>query len=119
MWTYEQESGKLSNGFATFTGYSGHGEGLNNPAMQDVHDVGPIPQGRYRIAGWYDDTEKGPCVARLEPLPETNTYGRVGFLIHGDNSQLNHTASHGCIIQAKTARQYVRSTGDTLLEVTA
>jgi hypothetical protein len=44
-WTYKQSTGELDhNGAAIGAGYSGHGAGLNNPAMQNVHDVGPIPR---------------------------------------------------------------------------
>ncbi len=46
MWTYAQKTGSLlQDGQAVATGYSGFDEGKNNPAMQAIHDVGPIPQG--------------------------------------------------------------------------
>ncbi|MGO9260313.1 MAG: hypothetical protein ACLQU1_29000 [Bryobacteraceae bacterium] len=50
MWTYNQLTGALShNAQPAGTGYSGMGPGKNNPAMQDVHDVGPIPKGKWHM----------------------------------------------------------------------
>ena len=48
---YQQFSGKITSDecFSTWLGYSGHGEGKNNPAMQKVPNVGPIPVGKYTI----------------------------------------------------------------------
>jgi len=47
-------------------------------------------------------------------------HGRDGFMLHGDNSAGNHTASEGCIIQNHATRAYVRvkaTEGDDRLEV--
>jgi hypothetical protein len=98
-------------------GYSGHGEGLNNPSLSHVHDVGPIPRGAYLISSFFTDPEKGPIVARLSPEPGTETYGRSGFMLHGDNARVNHTASLGCIIQGHDVRQAVAVSGDYELAV--
>ena len=57
---------------------------------------------------------------RLTPNPGTNTFGRGGFLMHGDNSLLNHTASEGCIIAPRGIRDLVaaaRAAGDNQLTV--
>ena len=98
--------------------YSGHAEGLNNPALENVHDIGPIPAGKWRIARWDDHHgDKGPVVAVLEAVGH-DAYGRSGFLIHGDNSQGNFSASHGCIITGLAIRTTMRDTGDTDLLVT-
>lgn len=97
--------------------YSGHDAGLNNPAMEAVHDVGPIPAGNWRIVQWHDTYEdKGPVVAQLEPVGH-DAHGRSGFLIHGDNALGNFSASHGCIIAPRIVRDVLKSTGDTELEV--
>jgi hypothetical protein len=118
---YEQKTGKWTHdtGAAqfTWTGYSGHGEGKNNPAMQAVHDVGPIPCGKYLIGTFFDHPEKGPVVARLTPLPETNTFGRTALELHGDSIQAPGTASLGCIIQSRPAREHIRDSHDYNLEV--
>lgn len=118
MWTYSQSTGDLAlNGDFETRGYSGTGEGRNNPDMQDVHDVGPIPQGRYQIGAPYDHPQLGPCVMNLDPLPGTNTFGRSAFRIHGNNAA--NDASHGCVIIIPTVRRFIPTTGDDQLEVTA
>jgi len=123
MWKYEQKSGKFINptGSSVCIGYSGNGAGLNNPAMQQVHKVGPIPQGMYSIGTFFDDPEKGPIVAHLTPLPGsgTDTFGRDGFMIHGDNRAANHSASEGCIILPHPIRESIMASSDRVLEVTA
>lgn len=103
-----------------FSGYSGAGEGKNNPAMQQVHNVGPIPQGKYSIVGEpFDSPDHGPFVLRLEPDPTNEMYGRAGFLIHGDNVHSPGTASEGCIILPRYAREAIWSSGQRELEVVA
>lgn len=102
--TYSQSTGLFTGSGITATGYSGHGEGLNNPAMQDVHDVGPLPQGVYTIQPPHADPKVGPVAMRLEPSPDNTMFGRGDFLIHGDNAAMDHTASEGCIIIPHDAR---------------
>ena len=120
MYTYSQSTGILTrNGITVGQGYSGHGAGRNNPAMQGVRDVGPIPRGRYTIGPPFDTapSEHGPHVMRLMPVPGTDTLGRDGFLMHGDNEK--HDASEGCIIMPRGVRDAVSANGDTDLTVTA
>ncbi|HYA97988.1 MAG TPA: tlde1 domain-containing protein [Methylomirabilota bacterium] len=121
MWTYVQKSGALlHDGELVGSGYSGFGEGKNNPAMQAVHDVGPIPRGRWKIVGPPADTRThGPCVLRLLPYPDTNTFGRCGFLMHGDSVESPGCASHGCIIMPRTVREQVWASGDREMDVVA
>jgi hypothetical protein len=119
MWSYDTANGNLSqDGTFVGTGYSGLGPGLNNPDEENVPDTGPTPRGTYTISPFFDDPGgKGPIVAHLDPDPSTNTFGRSGFMIHGDNAAMNHTASHGCIILAHAIRQQISDSGDTALEV--
>jgi hypothetical protein len=120
-WTYSQTTGELQQDREhVATGYSGAGEGKNNPAMQNVANVGPIPRGNWTIIGPPTDTrDHGPCVLRLEPAAETDTRGRSGFLIHGDSKAQPGTASHGCIILPRAVREQVWQSGDRALEVLA
>jgi len=120
MWLYSQSSGRLSrDGALIAVCYSGNGKGLNNPKMQDIHGIGPIPQGLWRIVRWDDQHgDKGPQVAVLEPDGH-DAFGRSAFLVHGDNSEMNHTASHGCIIAPRHARDQLRASGEMEIEVTA
>lgn len=112
MWIYEQATGRLTrSGELIATGYSGLGEGKNNPAMEMVHGVGPLPCGAYQIGKPEDTIEHGPHVLPLKPSPETDTFGRGGFLIHGDSVDPDRrgSASHGCIIVPRTVRELISS----------
>lgn len=116
MYSYSQRAGVLTwNGVFFGSGYSGFGEGRNNPAMQAVRNVGPIPQGRYSIGPEFDAPVQGPCVMRLSPVGH-NALGRDGFLIHGDNA--THDASTGCVIMPPEVRHAIANNGDHDLEVT-
>jgi hypothetical protein len=119
MWLYEVESGAIMRHSNTAGyGYSGCLQGLNDSAYENIPDVGPIPKGLYTIGPFFDDLGgKGPLVAHLTPDPVNEMYGRAGFMIHGDNAAVNHTASHGCIIAAHVIRQAIADSGDTALEV--
>ncbi|MEP6715715.1 MAG: tlde1 domain-containing protein [Terriglobia bacterium] len=119
MYTYHQSTGALlHNGVPLLTGYAGHGIGLNNPAMQDKHDIGPLPLGRYRMTMLFDSPRTGLATIVLDPDPANLMFGRAGFRIHGDNSFNNRTASDGCIIAGHVAeRTAIFKSGDHDLEV--
>lgn len=120
---YQQSTGILTkDGVELASGYSGNGEGLNNPAMQDVHNVGPIPQGVYTIEPPHADAEVGPVAMNLIPSPENEMFGRGDFLVHGDTAAMNRTASHGCVIMPHAVRVAVGTAvvaGDNQLIVVA
>jgi Protein of unknown function (DUF2778) len=118
MWLYEQNSGKLTDPTGTFSWvcYSGCGAGLNNPAMEHAKNVGPIPRGIYKLGEFLSDAEKGPFVSRLFLLTGDD-FGRSGFMIHGDNRGLDHTASEGCIIAPHELRVKMSQSDDRKLEV--
>jgi hypothetical protein len=120
-WTYAQKTGELQqDGKPVAAGYSGAGAGKNNPAMQDVPDVGPIPQGEWTIAGPPANTaDHGPYVLKLNPAAGTVTFGRSGFLMHGDSKEHPGSASLGCIVLPRTVREKVWKSGDRDLEVLA
>ena len=118
-WTYAQTTGELQqDGKPVGTGYSGFGAGKNNPAMASIRNVGPIPVGHWTILGPPVNTaEHGPCVLTLKPSAETSTFGRDGFLMHGDSRESPGCASHGCVIMPRPVREQVWKSGDTALEV--
>jgi RHS repeat-associated protein len=126
-WIYYQTTGRLEHvlmssdstiiDYSSGSGYSGVGAGLNNPAMQSVPNVGPIPQGAYRIGPSYDSPHMGRSTMNLRPSATTNTFGRSLFRIHGDNQQRNNTASEGCIIESASVRQRIANSGDNCLIV--
>ena len=115
-WIYSQSTGILSHGEPIGKGYSGHGQGLNNPKMEMVHSVGPIPKGVWEIGTWFDDKHLGVCVAALRPTDQ-NTFGRGGFFIHGDNKNMNFTASDGCIILSRQLRESIKKSNEKYIEV--
>ena len=117
-WTYKQSNGLLTkDGVFEGTGYSGAGAGRNNPAMQDVPNVGPIPQGSYTIGPAYDEVPGlGPCVMHLDPQPGTNDFGRSAFRIHGNDAE--NDASHGCVILGPAIRHLIAGSDDRTLTVT-
>jgi hypothetical protein len=102
------------------TCYSGNGVGLNNPSLQWKEGIGPIPEGDYLI-GWLQDGGKmGPNVLPLIPAPTNQMFGRSGFFGHGDNEQMDHTASDGCIvIEPESLRITIGHSPDRLLRVSA
>lgn len=115
-WTYQQSTGKLTSPKGVFSqGYSGHKEGRNNPDMQGVPRIGPIPQGTYTIGKAYNDPHLGPCVMHLDPTPDTDTFGRSLFRIHGDNKQ--NDASEGCVILGPVTRNIISIDSDKTLTV--
>lgn len=119
-WTYEQSTGRLWRGAEVVaTGYSGFGDAKNRPECEGEKDRGPIPAGLWRIGPPFCSDTHGPFVLPLLPLPGTNTYGRSGFLVHGDSIRAPGTASHGCIIQPHDARVTLWESGERVLEVVA
>ena len=119
MWVYEQCSGRLlHNTELAGVGYAGYGEGKNNSWLETAISIGPIPHGAWAIGGPPRNTKAhGPYVLRLTPDKSTNTYGRAGFLIHGDSVKAPGTASRGCIIVARAVRVAVWQSGDRDLRV--
>jgi hypothetical protein len=117
-WTYSQKTGTLTHdGQFEGTGYSGTNYGKNNPDAQQIQGIGPVPQGSYTIGAAYDDEHLGPCVMHLDPNEGTEEFGRSAFRIHGDN--VNHDASHGCVILGPSIRHLIADSGDTDFVVTA
>lgn len=94
--TYDARTGiwRFTDGHY-WTGYSGTGEGRNNPDLEARRSLGPIPVGKWTIHPPHRSPNTGPYTMALTPL-EHDAHGRSLFRIHGDNS--THTASHGCII---------------------
>ena len=118
MWIYSQPTGRMTkDGLLLASGYSGNDEGKNNPNMQSVHNKGPIPVGLYTMLEPVDTDTHGPYVIRLEPDEQNEMFGRAGFLIHGDSIDHPGTASQGCIIMPRYARERLWDTGDHKLRV--
>lgn len=116
MWRYDQSSGVLTHrGVFVARGYAGRGAGRNNPALDGVKGVGPIPAGRYRIGRARTSARTGPVVMDLTPIGH-DAEGRSAFQIHGDNA--SGDASSGCIILPRPVRERIAASPDRELEVT-
>ncbi|CAG1065975.1 Putative deoxyribonuclease RhsC [uncultured bacterium] len=105
--TYSQSTGQMTcvsdqTGVKYYneTGYSGTGAGRDNPNMQAVPNVGPIPRGSWEIGSPYTSSNTGRNTIPLTPLTGNECFntGRDcnSFRAHGNNKQ--NDASHGCII---------------------
>ena len=119
MWVYNSADGTLRHDgeLLTMTGWSGHDLGRNNPAMEEDHDIGPIPRGKWAIGGAEDGTHLGPIAMPLTALGDTNTFGRSGFFIHGASSIHPSESSHGCVILPHDIREQIDASDDRILMV--
>ena len=99
-------------------GYAGKGACKNNPDCEYKRNEGPLPVGRYRLVPINHHRFRDP-VFWLQQL-EGPTYGRSGFLIHGDASGSKAgQASRGCIVLGWHHRVAIREFEVTSLEVFA
>jgi hypothetical protein len=124
MWIWGQSSGILTrNGSVVSRGYSGKGRGKNNPALQGVVGVGPVPRGDWKITERYNSPNVGPyalVIKAVDATPNNDTHdatGRGAFRIHGDSIKAPGTASRGCIILPRAIRELIWTSGDRDLRV--
>lgn len=118
-WIYSQHTGRIyHDGSFVGLGYAGRGAGKNNPAAQTQEGVGPLPRGTYTIGPPFTHQHAGVYTMRLTPQPGTATFGRSGFMMHGDSIDNPGQASDGCIVQNLSVRRQVWESGDRRLEVT-
>jgi len=118
MWVYSQSSGQLwSPDLKKLAeGYSGHKKGKNNPEMEEVVSVGPIPRGLYVIGQAYSSRAVGPLAIRLEPHLH-DAHGRTALLFHGDSRKYPGEASKGCIIVGRAVREKIHNSDERVLLV--
>lgn len=123
MLLYEIASGTLwdmasSGAFAMGVGYSGSGRYKDDPEAVNVHHLGPLPPGAYKIEAPYTHDELGPLTFNLTPLAG-DLFGRSVFRIHGDSKTHPGEASHGCIVLDHDVREEIKVdfTNDVLLVV--
>jgi hypothetical protein len=120
LWFYRQRTGELLHGSEIIAhGYAGRGLGKNNPAMQNVHNTGPLPQGSYQIIGPpHPGGHLGPDVMYLAPAPDNVMFDRGGFFIHSDAIHDPGNASEGCIVVDPPALRWtIWNSGDHYLQV--
>jgi hypothetical protein len=113
---YAQKSGKLTLACKEIgTGYSGKGDGLNNPDKEREKNVGPIPAGLYIVGKPREYKGMKVC---FDLTPDGHkAQDRAEFLIHGDNKKMDNSASEGCIILSAEVRKIIAESGTTKLRV--
>lgn len=121
--TYSQSTGIIhdQDGAIVAFGWAGHGDGKNNPAMQDSHALGPLPQGLYTVGKWEDvHPGLGPIVARLIQV-EGETFGRDAFYIHGPavDPKKYGQESKGCIVVPRVGRLKIKALDPDFVRVLA
>jgi RHS repeat-associated protein len=117
--TYSQSSGSLicidaTTGipYLNTTGFSGNGLGTNQPAFQNVPNIGPIPSGTYTVGP--PNGALGPNTRPLVPDTLANfpsLRDPNSFFLHGG------TESHGCVINNNPGNRSVIPTGETFIVV--
>lgn len=110
---YSQSSGAITKDDGTLVthGWAGHGNGKNNPTMQDQHELGPLPRGVYAVGKWEArHGNLGPIVASLTQT-SGNTFGRSAFYIHGPDTNPKEYGqeSKGCIVIPRPGRLAVKA----------
>lgn len=123
MWTFEQSSGRLydETGYHAGTGYAGgncgkNPEGINNPSMQNIPRVGPLPVGVYKAGKVFMQSKLGPFAVELVPDASNEMFGRGGFFMHGDTTPSGN-ASEGCIIMPRQVREEFFNSADSTVMV--
>src|ERR1700740_941588 len=107
-WNFSQKTGQGTWQSDARAGHSGPRAGLDYPTFEQEVGVGPMPKGEWIIGQFFDDPGgKGPLVAHLLSSPQTDTHGRGGFMIHGDNTAANNSASEGCIVLPRWIRELI------------
>lgn len=94
--------------------------GYNNPALDYLSCVGPLPEGMYIIEGPpYDDEKLGKYVLKLNPYSSNEMYGRSAFRIHGKPLPPKdiRKGSDGCLCADHDVRMKIYQSGDIILQV--
>ena len=107
-WLYEIESGRMSRGGKLLAkGYAGAPGYVNDPTKTSIKNCGPLPIGFYTIGPPYDNPKTGPYTMDLIPDAANQMFDREDFRIHGDNHEMNQSASEGCPVQPLFARKQI------------
>ena len=119
-YTFEQATGYwlTPSGELAAEGYAGRDAGKNNPDMQNVKGIGPLPRGWYTAQEPHDDAVVGKYAMRLVPDPSNEMFNRNSFFMHGDSNEHPGLASHGCIVMPRAVREAFWISGDHRIQVT-
>lgn len=118
-WMFNISAGAISQD-DTYIGdaYAGAPGYVDEPDAEGMVGKGPLPEGWYTMCPPINKPESvGEYAIELIPDPENDMKGRSGFFCHGDNPQMNHSASDGCIVAVLPIRQRMWTSGDRRIEV--
>lgn len=118
-WMFEQATGEFLDETNTIVaaGYAGREAGKNNPDMQNVKGIGPLPRGWYTAQEPNQDAVVGAFAMRLIPDGQNEMYGRNSFFMHGDSNEHPGLASHGCIVLPHNVREMFWNSGNHRIQV--
>lgn len=123
MWIFNSKTGQMfsPSGKIVATGYAGgnegkNPEGRNNPAMQNVKSIGPLPAGTYTFGTPVPQSHLGPFAIPLVSDPGNTMFGRGSFYVHGDTTPSGN-ASEGCVIMPRAIRNAMWASTDHVLVV--
>ena len=102
IWVWPNE--EVSIGLYSGGGSQGLSQYRNNPTVDHIENLGPLPAGVYTIGQPENLEVLGVIVFKLTPDLTNDMHGRSGFYVHGDNRWMNYTASDGCIIMKREDR---------------
>lgn len=119
MWVWGQRQGVLVTPMGKFAeyGHAGRLEGRNNPDMERVKGIGPLPCGLYTMQIPHNSPTTGPYTLTLIPDASNDMHGRSSFAIHGESTTDPENSSHGCIVVSREARVRAWESGDHRLMV--
>lgn len=117
-WKFSQLNGKIWDSHSwnpdnyIGQGYAGRDAGKNNPSMEGVKGIGPLPHGLWKPVEFFAlHPTVGKNAVRVEPadqetLDRVKAYGRdpFSFFMHGDSSEHPGLASHGCMVEGPAIR---------------
>jgi hypothetical protein len=123
MWTFAITTGSFydPNGRFVSKGYAGgncgkNPEGIDNPDMEGVKNIGPLPEGFYTFGVPVEHSQLGAFAIPLIPDAANDMKGRGGFFLHGDTTPPGK-ASEGCIVQPRPTRDAAHVSPDQRLQV--
>jgi hypothetical protein len=125
-WKFVIKTGQLFDptGKLVASGYAGgncgkNPEGINNPLMCSVHNIGPLPPGLYTFGKlWEPHPKVGQYAFELIPDPKNVMFGRADFFCHGDTLK-PRCASEGCIIMPRNIRELMYASTVRTIQVVA
>jgi hypothetical protein len=95
-----------------------HIQGRNNATYMMLHNIGPLPVGKYEFGPWHTHADLGPHCSALTQI-EGETYGRSAFYMHGASSHDPLNSSEGCVVVEHNPRVLIESLKPRYLNVVA